>query len=143
MSNIHKFTEHVKTTYGKASTSISGEAGDLITSAAFVDMENYDLAVAVAHVTNVASGKTITLRLWEATAAAGTGSQSLAISDTFKAEATSDTDVLVAQVRAAALTSGYQYVGFKLSTDQSGDGEEIGGGVILQLRARYPQATAV
>ena len=141
MSNIHKFTEHVKTTYGNASTKISAESGDLITSATFVDMENYDLAVAVAHVTGVASGKIITLRLWEATAAAGTGSQSLAISDTFTAEATSDTDVLVAQVRAAALTSGYQYVGFKLSTNDSGTGAEIGGGVILQLRSRYNQAT--
>jgi len=140
MSNIHKFTEHVKATYGKASTALGGESDDLITSAAFVDMENYDLAVAVAHITNVASGKIITLRLWEATAAAGTGSQSLAITDTFTAEATSDTDVLVAQVRAAALTSGYQYVGFKLSTDNA-SGTEVVGGVILQLRSRYNQAT--
>jgi hypothetical protein len=142
MSNIHKFTENIKTTYGKASTALGSETSDLITSAAFVDMENYDLAVAVVHVTNVASGKIVTLRLYEATASGGTGSASLAISDTFTASATSDTDVLVAQVRAAQLSSGYQYVGWKASTDDT-TGAEIVGGVTLQLRASYPQASLV
>ena len=142
MSNIHKFTEHVKATYGKASTALGSETSDLITSAAFVDMENYDLAVGIVHVTNVASGKTVTLRLYEATAAAGTNSATLAITDTFTAEATSDTDVLVAQVRGAQLSSGYQYVGWKASVDDT-TSQAIIGGVTLQLRARYPQASLV
>ena len=54
---------------------------------------------------------------------------------------TTDTDVLVAQVRGEDLDvdSGFQYVGFKLAT--GGNGTEKVGGVLLQLRPRYSQAT--
>jgi hypothetical protein len=121
---MHKFIENIKTSYGKASTSLASESSDIITVAAFVDMENYDLYAAIAHVTNVASGETLTLRLWEATALA-----------------TSDTDILVIQARAADLTAGYQFVGAKLSSSDTADGAEIVGIVQCQLRPRYSQAT--
>jgi len=139
MGNIHKWTENIKTAYGKASAALGSETSDIITTT-FVNMANYDLVTFTANVTNAASGKTVTLRLWEATAAAGTSSASLAITDTFTAEATSDTDLLVAQVRAAALSAGYQYVGAKVSTDDSSGGEIVGI-QIHQLRSRYPQSS--
>jgi hypothetical protein len=137
---MHKFIENILTGYGKASTALGSETSDLITVAAFKKMSNYDLYTAVAHVTNVASGKIVTLRLWEATAAAGTGSQSLAITDTFTAAATSDTDVLIAQARGAQLTAGYSYIGAKLSTNDT-TGAEVCGLLQFQLNARYGQET--
>jgi hypothetical protein len=137
---MHKFIENTLTGYGKASTALGSETSDVITVAAFKNMKNYDLYYAVAHVTNVAASKIVTLRLWEATAAGGTGSQSLAITDTFTAAATSDTDTLVCQVRGAALTAGYAFVGAKLSTNDT-SGAEIGGIIQFQTNARYAQAT--
>lgn len=137
---MHKFSENIKSSYGQASTALGTETSDTITGTAFLDMSKYDLYTAVAHVVNQASGKITTLRLWEATAAAGTGSQSLAISDTFTALATSDTDVLVAQARAEQLSAGYQYVGAKFSTNDT-TGAEICGILQFQSRARYAQAT--
>lgn len=137
---MHKFTENIKTSYGKASTALGSESSDIISVAAFKDMAEYDLYTAVAHVIGIASGKIVTLRLWEATAAGGTGSQSLAITDTFTAEATSDTDTLVCQVRAADLSTGYQFVGAKLSTNDT-TGAEICGILQFQLKPRYGEAT--
>ena len=135
---MHTFIDNFTTAYGQASTALGSETSDVITVTAFKDMEAHDHYVAVAHVTNVASGAIVTLRLWEATAAAGTGSQSLAITDTFTALATSDTDYLVAEVRAAALTAGYQYVGAKVSTNDT-TGGEICGIMQFQTGMRYAE----
>ena len=140
MANIHKFTDNVRTTYGGLTTSLGNETGDLITSALFVDMKNYDLVVGVGIVTGVASAKVVTLRAYEATTTAGAGSASLAANDTFTAAATSDTDQLVCQVRGEDLSAGFQYVGFKLSVNDS-TSAGIAGLVQHAMRARYKQAS--
>jgi hypothetical protein len=137
---MHKFTSNIKTSYGKASTALGSESSDLISTATFKNMAEYDLYVAVGQVIGSATNIVTTLRLWEATAANGTGSQSLSITDTFTASATSDTAVLVAQVRSSDLTAGYQYVGAKLSTSDA-SGAEIVSIVQLQLKPRYGEAT--
>ncbi len=139
---MHKFLENIKTTYGNISTNLGAETtvADTIESTTYVNMAYYDLYTAIAHVTNAATSVVLTLRLWEATAAAGTGSQSLAITDTFTAAATSDTDVLIAQVRGDQLTAGYSFVGCRLSTSSASGAEKVGM-VQTQARARYAQAT--
>ena len=137
---MHKFVENIKSSYGQASTALGSETSDKIAVTAFLDMSKYDLYTAVAHVVNSATSVVTTLTIYEATAAAGTGSQSLAITDTFTAVATSDTDVLVAQVRAEQLSAGYQYAGAVLSSSSS-SGAEICGIIQFQSRARYAQAT--
>jgi len=143
MANIHKFTENVRSRYGAFSSALGGEGSDIVVSAEFVNMANYDLVVGVAHASGVASDAVITLAMWQATATDGSGSKTVTgATDTFTSTATSDTDVLVAQVRGEDLDvdSGFQYAGFKLSTGD-GSGTEKVGGVLLQLRARYKQAT--
>jgi len=143
MANIHKFIENVRSRYGAFSSALGGEGSDLVTSAEFVNMANYDLVVGVAHASGVASDAVLTLAMWQATASDGSGSKTVTgASDTFTSTATSDTDVLVAQVRGEDLDvdSSFQYVGFKLATDAESGTEKVGG-VLLQLRARYKQAT--
>lgn len=143
MGNVHKFTEHVRTRFGAFSSALGGETSDVITTAEFVNMENYDLVVFQAIASGVASSKILTLTAYEATATDGSGSQSLThsmASDTFTATATNHTDVLVAQVRGEELSAGFQYVGAKLATNQT-DGTEKAGIVINQMRARYKQST--
>lgn len=143
MSNIHKFVEHVRTRFGAISSALGGESSDVIATVEFVSMENYDLVVFKAVASEVGSGKVLTLKAWEATATAGTGSQTLAhamSSDTFTATATNDVDVLVVQVRGEELSSGFQYVGAKLTTDNA-SGTEMVAIIIEQQRGRYKQAT--
>lgn len=143
MGNVHKFIEHVRTRFGAVSTSLGGETSDIIETAEYVNMENYDLVVFQAVASGVASSKVLTLLAYEATATDGSGSQSLThsmASDTFTSTATNHTDVLVAQVRGEELSSGFQYVGATLATNQT-DGTEKVGIVINQMRARYKQGT--
>lgn len=144
MANIHKFTENVRSRYGAFSSALGAEStpDDTVVSAEFVNMANYDLVVALAHASGVAASASLTLVMWQATASDGSDSKTVTgATDTFVSTATSDTDVLVAQVRGEDLDvdSGFQYVGFKLET--SGNGTEKVGGVLLQLRPRYSQAT--
>jgi len=145
MANIHKFTENVRSRYGAFSSALGGEAtpADTVVSAEYVNMANYDLVVGLAHASGVASDAVLTLAMWQATATDGSGSKTVTgASDTFTSTATSDTDVLVAQVRGEQLDvdSGFQYVGFKLATDAASGTEKVGG-VLLQLRPRYSQAS--
>lgn len=145
MANIHKFTDNIRSVYGAFSSALGGESGpdDTITTDTFVNMENYDLVVFQAHGSGVASDDVLTLKAYEATATDGTGSQSLThslASDTFTATATSETDVLVAQVRGEDLSSGYQYVGAKLSTSNATGTEKVGI-IVNQMRARYKQSS--
>ncbi len=143
MANIHTFTEVVRSSYGGFSSALGGETSDLITSGIFVDMANYDMVVGVAHASGVASGSVVTLAMYQATDTAGSGSATVSgASDTFTSTATSDTDVLVAQVRGEDLSTStaYHYVGWKLSTD-NGSGAEKVGGVTLQMRGRYKQSS--
>jgi len=145
MANIHKFTENVRSRFGALSTDLGAEStpADTVVSAEFVNMANYDLVVGIAQAVGIASGSIITLAMWQATATDGSDSKTVTgATDTFTSTATTDTDVLVAQVRGEQLDvdSGFQYVGFKISSDEAAGVQEVAG-VLLQLRARYKQAT--
>ena len=143
MGNVHKETEHVRSRFGAFSSALGAETSDVITTAEYVNMANYDLVVFKAIASGVASSKILTLLAYEATATDGSGSASLThdlASDTFTSTATNHTDVLVCQVRGEELSAGFQYVGAKLSTNQT-DGTEKAGIIIEQQRARYKQAT--
>ena len=140
---MHKFKENYKPTFGDLSTALGGETSDVITTATFVDMRYYDAAVAYGLGSNVASDSVLTLILYEATATDGSGSASLThtgASDTFTSTNTTDTDVLQAEARGEQLSSGFRYLGAKLSTD-NGSGAEVVSLMMLQGRARYAQAT--
>ena len=141
MANVHVFKQNYRSQYGAMSTSLGGEGSDLITTPIFVDAANYDLIRAVAQVSNVVSTHVVTLQMWEATATGGGGSQTLAgASDTYTSTQVTDLDILEAQVRGEGLSSGFQYVGAKLATDDA-DGTEAASLKIVQGRARYKQAT--
>ena len=143
MANVHVFKQNYRSQYGAMSTSLGGESSDVITTPVFVDAANYDLIRAVAQVSNVVATHTVTLRMYEATTSAGAGSASLTsarASDTYLSTQVTDVDILEAQIRGADLSSGYQYVGALLSTDDA-DGTEAGSVFIVQGRSRYKQAT--
>jgi nucleoside-triphosphatase THEP1 len=78
----------------------------------------------------------------EATSTAGAGSATLgaAYTDVFTSTHATHTGVLQVEVRAADLTTGYQYVGFRIIANDTG-GNEIVSGVIVQGVPRYGQAT--
>jgi hypothetical protein len=142
LGNIHKFTDNIRSRYGGFSSALGAEGSDLITSAEFVDMANYDLVVGICHASGIASDSVVTLAMWQATTSAGGASKTVSgASDTFTSTNTTDTDVLVAQVRGEDLdvASSFQYVGFKLATDNASGTEKVGG-VLLQMRSRYKQA---
>ena len=138
---MHKMSNNLRFTYGKQSTSLGGESSDKIESGTFVNMENYHNVEVVANVTGVASGSVVTLYLLEATASAGTGSATISgFSDTFTSTATSDTDVLRVEARAEQLSTGYTFVGGRLSTNSS-SGTEPCDMFHVQANPRYGQAT--
>lgn len=143
MGNIHKFTDNIRSSYGVFSSALGGETSDVVETATYADMKNYDLVVGVCHASGVASGSVVTLKMYQATTSAGAASKTITgASDTFTSTNTTDTDVLVAQVRGEDLdvASGFRYVGFELSTGNASGTEKVGG-VLLQARARYKQAT--
>jgi len=137
---MHKFLENYKPSYGAFSSALGAETSDKVEPATFVDMENYDVVVAYAQASGVASGSVITLTILEATASGGGGSATTTKTDTFTSTATSDIDVLQAEIRAEELSSGYKYVGFRIATS-NGSGTEQVSGIMVQGRARYGQAT--
>ena len=143
MGNVHVFKQHYRSQYGDMTTALGGETSDVITTPVFVNGANYDLTRAVAQVSNVVSTHVITLLMYEATATDGSGSASLThagATDTYTSTQVTDVDVLEAQTRGEDLSSGYQYVGAKLSTDDA-DGNEVGSVFLVQGRARYKQDT--
>jgi len=142
MGNVHTFTSHIRAVYGCLDAALGGESGDVKVTT-FVNMKNYDMIAVQGIASEVASGKIITLRLWEATATDGSGSQSMthaSASDTFTSTNTTDTDILICQARGEDLSSGYTHIGAKISTNQT-DGTEVVGVIINQMRARYKQAS--
>ena len=143
MANIHKFTENVRSRFGAISTDLGAETLNTIGSAEFVNMANYDLVVGIAQAVGIAAGSIITLAMWQATASDGSDSKTVTgASDTFTSSNVTDTDVLVAQVRGEDLDveSNFQYVGFKISSDEEAGIQEVAG-VLLQMRPRFAQAT--
>jgi len=143
MPNIHKYSEHYRTTYGGFSSALGEETSDKLTTPAFVSAKNYDVIIAQAPYSGIASGSTVTLKMYQATAANGGGSKTVTgASATFTAANTTDTGVLTAQVRGAQLdmASAFVYVGAILSTNDTGGTEKVSLHLI-QGRARYPQAS--
>ena len=137
---MHKMSENLRPTYGAQSEALGGESSDKIETAAFANMENYDVIVAYAQAVELASDSVITLTLLEATSSAGAGSQALSITDAFTSTNVTDTDLLQAEVRAEGLSAGFNFVGARLETDDA-SGTEVVGVILVQGRPRYAQAT--
>jgi len=141
LANVHVFKQNYRSQYGDMSTALGGETSDVITTPVFVDMANYDLVRAVAQVSNVVSTHVVTLAMYEATATDGSGSATVSgASDTYTSTQVTDLDVLEAQVRGEDLSSGFQYIGAKVSTDDA-DGTEVASVMLVQGRSRYKQST--
>lgn len=136
---MHKFLENFKPSYGVFSSALGAETNDKVESS-FVDMKYYDGVVAYVQASGVASAKVITLTILEGKSTAGSSSATTSKTDTFTSTATSDTDLLQAEIRAEELSSGYRYVGIRVATNQT-DGTEKVAGVLVQGRARYGQAS--
>ena len=143
MGNVHKYSEHYRTTYGGYSSALGGETDDKLTSAAFVGAENYDVVIVQALYSGIASGKIVTLTAYQATATNGGGSKTVTgASTSVTAAATTDTGILTVQVRGAELDmgSGFKYVGGIISTNNTSGTEQVGLWHV-QGRARYPQSS--
>ena len=139
---MHTFAQNYRPSYGAFSSALGGETSDKIETATFANAENYDLIIALAHASGVASDSVVTLTILEATTSAGAGSATTSKTDTFTSTNTTDTDLLQAEIRAEELSSGYQYVGARLATS-NGSGTEKVGVILVQGRARYPQSSPV
>ena len=137
---MHKFYENYLPGYGAYSTDLGAETSDKIETAVFMNMRYYDLGIAQAQVTNVASGSVITLTILEGTTSAGAGSATTSQTDTFTSTATSDTDVLKAEIRAEQLSANYTHFGARLATNNA-SGTEVASVILIAGRARYGSGT--
>ena len=143
MSNVHKFTQHYRQLAGAMSGELGAETtiADAIQTPNFQNMANYDLVNGFAQVSHVVASQVITLQMYEATDATGGGAQAVTgATDTYTSDATASLDVLVAQVRGEDLTAAYQYVGARVTTNDT-DGSEIASVWLNSGRARFKQAT--
>ena len=143
MGNVHVFKQHYYQIAGTMSSELGTETtiADAVATPTYADMANYDLVVGVGQVSNVVSAQVVTLALYEATDNTGGGAQTLAgATDTYTSAATATLDVLVAQARGEDLSAGYQYVGARITTNDT-DGSEVASVVLHEGRARYKQAT--
>ena len=143
MGNVHKFNQHYRSPTGAMSTELGAETtiADAIATPNYQNMANYDLVVGQAHVSNVVPAQVITLQMYEATDATGGGAQTLSgATDTYTSAATATLDVLEAQVRGEDLSAGFQYVGARVTTNDT-DGSEVASVRTIAGRARYKQAT--
>lgn len=138
---MHKLKENLFLKFGEVTSALGGETSDTLTTLTFVNMENIDVIGVAGIASEVASGSTVTLKLYQATATDGSGSATITgASDTFTSTNVTDVDLLFAEVKANELTSGYQYVGAKLSTDNA-SGTEEAAMIFIGGNLRYPQAT--
>lgn len=139
---MHTFKENLKPSYGAYSTNLGAETSDKVESAVFVEMESYDSVWLIAQAIGAASGEVISLIALEATAANGGGSATTSKTDTFTSTDATDTDVLQVEIKAAELSSGYKYVGLRITTSAA-SGTPVVSGMIVQGNPRYAQATLV
>lgn len=140
---MHKLNENLFFKFGEVTSALGGETSDTLTTLTFVSAENYDVIGVAAVASEVASGSTVTLTMYQATATDGSGSATITgASDTFTSTNVTDVDTLFAQVRASDLTSGYQYVGAKLVTGDA-SGTEEAAMIFICAKPRYGQATLV
>ena len=137
---MHKFSENYKPTYGDMTTAIGGEGSYTIETDTYVDMRYYDAVVVYGIASAVASDAVLTLTLWEGTDTTGASSATTTQTDTFTSGATSETDVLQAEIRGEQLSSGYRYLGAKIVSDDGSD-TAIVTMLLLQGRARYGMST--
>jgi len=133
-------SENYRPSYGAFSSALGAETSDKIETAAFANMENYDVVWALAHASGVASDSVITLTILEATSAAGAGSATTSQTDTFTSTNTTDTDLLQAEIRGEQLSSGFSFAGARLETDNASGTEKVGV-ILVQGRARYGQSS--
>ncbi len=138
---MHTFKENLKLSYGVSSTELGAESSDKIESGTFVDMAKYGHAWLIGHVVGCTSASVVSLIALEATASNGGGPATLSgNTDVFTSTHATHTGVLQVEVDSSELTTGYQWVGLRLITTDTG-GNEIVGGVIVQGAPRYGQAT--
>lgn len=143
MGNVHVFKQHYRSSTGAMSSELGAETtiADAIQTPTFANMANYDLVRAVAQVSNVVSAQVLTLQIYEASDSTGGGSATISgLSDTYTSAATATLDVLEAQVRGEDLSAGSQYVGARVTTNDT-DGSEVASVFLVQGRSRYKQAT--
>ena len=149
MANVHVFKQNYRSSGLDMSTDLGSEASppaaDCIETPAYCRARYYDLIRAVGHVSSCSSGAVVTLAMYEATDATGGGAQALSTTaapncvDTYTSVAGGSLDILEAQVRGEGLSSGYAYVGARLTTNDT-DGSEVASIFLVQGRARYKQA---
>ncbi|RPI58210.1 MAG: hypothetical protein EHM48_10420 [Planctomycetaceae bacterium] len=139
---MHKLKENIKPSYGAFSSELGAASGDSVNPATFVNMATYGHARIIGQVVGCTSDNVVSLIALEATAANGGGSATLgaAYTDTFTSTHATHTGVLQVEVDSKDLTTGYQYVGFRLITNDAG-GNECVGVVIEQSDPRYAQET--
>jgi len=141
MGNVHVFKQHYYQIAGDMSSELGTETSDYIATPTYADMANYDLVVGIGEVSNVVSAQIVTLAMYEATDNTGGGAQTISgATDTYTSAAQATKDLLIAQVRGEDLSAGYQYVGARLTTNDT-DGSEIASVFLHEGRARYKQAT--
>lgn len=141
MGNVHQFNQHFRQIAGDMSSELGAETSDYIATPTYANMANYDLVVGIGEVSNVVSGQVVTLAMYEATDSTGGGAQTLSgATDTYTSAAQATKDLLIAQARGEDLSAGFQYVGARLTTNDT-DGSEIASVFLHQGRARYKQAT--
>ena len=136
---MHKFLENLKPTYGVFSSALGGESGYKAESTLFVDMKNYNNAVLYGMASGASTGQVISLIALEATDTAGNGSATTSKTDVFTATATNHTDLLQVEIKAEELSAGYQFVGIRMTTDDTSGTEKVSG-MIVQGAPRYAQA---
>ncbi len=140
---MHKLNENFFLKFGEVTSALGGETSDTLTTLTFVNAENYDIIGVAAIASEVASDSVVTLKLYEATGTDGSGSATITgASDAFTSTNTTDVDLMYAQVRSADLSSGYQYVGAKLVTNNA-SGTEEAAMIFICGKPRYGAATLV
>lgn len=139
---MHKFAENFLPGYGALSTSLGNESGpaDAIQTKEFINMKYYHNIVAYGIATEVGSGDTITLQIYEATDSDGNGSATTTHTDTYESTNATNVDLLQAEIKADQLSSGFTHAGARLTTD-NGSGTEVVGLMLLAGSPRYAQAT--
>lgn len=127
--------------FAKATEALGGETSDIMQTPAFVNTKLYDKVVAIATGFSVVSTHVVRLRLLEATASDGSGSTTVSgKSKTYTSTATADEFTIAVEINAEELSTGYQYVGADVYTDDA-DGSEAAVILLLPMNPRYPQAS--
>jgi len=128
-TRIDKFSEFAYSPQGvdtvaKCTEALGGESSDVMQTPLFINTKLYDKVVATVTGFSLVSTHVLTLTLMEATATDGTGSADLSgKSTTHTATAIGDEYRFMVEVDSEELSSGFQYVGAKVETDDA-DGSE-------------------